>query len=180
MFGWSHEFQSAQNLLQLLRIGSANGVSLVMVASPPEGQWILRPTQHQKLYIDVWWRGKANGRLMIILAHLMTRNWEWGNTELRVFRVVEDEAGMEPATTSLMQLIDEARVDAKVMTILREGRSFRDILYQQSSWSECVFLGFDLPRKEQEQAWFENYESLLKGMPPTVLVHALSEQDVLT
>lgn len=180
LFGWSLDGLRSRRLVRLLRVCQANGVSQVMVASPQAPNWVPRPPQGQRLFIDVWWRGRANGKLMIILAHLMTRNWEWTNTQIRVLRVVDDEAGLEPARKSLEELIEAARVDATVVTIVRGPRKFREILREQSSWSDCVFLGFEIPEEGRELSWHAMYQNLLQDMPPTILVHAHQDEDILT
>ena len=181
LFGWSQEYIRAQRLLRMLRVGKANGTSLVLVSASPEKVISLKPTQHQKLFIDVWWRGHANGQLLIILAHLLTQNWEWSNSELRIIRVVEDEAGVEPATKALEELLDKARVDARAVTLVRGHRSFKEVLTEQSSWADCVFLGFELPDESQEEDWYQRFSNLLENMPPCILVNSsLQNEDILT
>lgn len=179
LYGLSQDSDKIKDLMDRVRMGCAHGLNQVLVALPATQRDIVRPSRQQKQFIDIWWRGQANGKLMIILGHLMSRNWEWSNSELRIIRVVEEAVGLEPARQALQDLVEEARVEATVIALVKD-RSFEDILYHQSGFSDCVFLGFDLPLPGQEQQWYEHYRELLKKMPPTLLVHARSDADVLT
>ncbi len=179
LFGFSESPEKIPDLMSRIRSGATHGLNQVLIALPNEKKTVVRPSRQQKQFIDIWWRGQTNGKLMLILGHLMSRNWEWNNSELRVIRVVDDEAGLAPANQALEELIDESRVAATVITLVKD-RPFAEMLYHQSSFSDCVFLGFDIPTPEREASWYENYRSLLKNMPPTVLVHARNEEDLLT
>jgi len=86
---------------------------------------------------------------------------------------------LESAQAALQKLIDEARVDARAFTFVSEGRAFREILFEKSNLAQCVFLGFEIPAENQEASWYENYNDILKGMPPTVLVSSVGEENIL-
>ena len=179
MYGLSQHAEKVGDLMARVRVGSAYGLNQILIALPAHQKEIVRPSRQQKQFIDIWWRGQDNGKLMIILGHLMGRNWEWNNSELRVIRVVDDEVGLTPAREALQALVDEARVEATVITLLKD-RPFQEILYHQSGFSDCIFMGFDIPAPEEEQQWYSGYKEMLKNMPPTILVHARTEEDVLT
>lgn len=179
LYGFSQSSDKVKDLMDRVRVGCAHGLNQVLVALPSSKKEIVRPSRQQKQFIDIWWRGQENGKLMIILGHLMGRNWEWSNSELRIIRVVEDEVGLEPARSALKALVEEARVEASVIALVKD-RPFQEILYHQSGFSDCVFLGFDIPHSGEEEQWYANYAQLLKNMPPTLLVHARTEEDVLT
>jgi hypothetical protein len=131
-----------------------------------------------KRRIDVWWRGRKNGALMLMLAHLTTRNWEWSRTSIRLLRVVADERGVEPARQALQALVEGARFDATA-EVLPADRPFVEILAEQSGDADCVFLGFELPEEGQEAGWRERYEALLEVVPTALLVSAPDGDDIL-
>jgi len=178
MFGWSHNPEGNQRLLGFLKTAYYNQTNLVLVKADGTSLADKMAFQDQKR-IDVWWRGKKNGELMLMLAHLLTRNWEWAHAEIRVLRMVDDEAGIKPSTDSLQALIDEARVDARAVTFVSKGRSFHKVLFETSSFSHCVFLGFELPDDEHQSAWHSNFESMLNNMPPAILVCSIEKEDIL-
>ena len=41
--------------------------------------------------IDIWWRGRQNGSLMLILAHLLTCSGPWRKTRIRLLRLSDPE-----------------------------------------------------------------------------------------
>ena len=128
--------------------------------------------------IDVWWRGRKNGALMLMLAHLVTRNWEWSRASIRLLRVVRDERGVKPAREALQRLVDAARLDARA-EVLPADRPFGEILAEQSGDADCVFLGFELPEPGQEDSWRERYAQLLEVVPTALLVSAPEGEDLL-
>lgn len=140
LFGWSADADRIGPLLQLLRSAQSMQMSLLLIR--PGAITAPRPRSHKR--IDVWWRGERNGRLMLLLAHLLTQNWEWSNMEVRLLRVVEKEAGLVPAREALQILIEAERLDASAMTVLSD-KPFPEVLHEQSRDAACVFLGFALP-----------------------------------
>jgi hypothetical protein len=128
--------------------------------------------------IDVWWRGLKNGPLMLLLAHLLTRNWEWAHARIRLLRVVSDEEGRQPALEALKQLVVDARVHAEPEVICRP-QPFPEILREYSRDSDCVFLGFEIPPDEQAAEWQANYERFFAGMPTTILINSRGMPDLL-
>ena len=127
--------------------------------------------------IDIWWRGHKNGALMLLLAFLISENWEWANTKIRILRGVEKETGQEPAEQALQKLVDLARVEAAVEIVLEEG-SFSRVLHKHSADATCVILGFELPEEGAEAEWHDNYRSFIDEMPTMILVNSLGGEDL--
>jgi amino acid transporter len=171
-FGWKSDPNGLEKLVRYLRLSSKMQMSLVLLR-----QKDLTPPPGQKR-IDVWWRGRKNGGLMVILAFLLSRNWEWTRSRIRIIRVVENEAGREPAEDALQDLIDKARVDATSHAIVSD-KPFPEILHEQSADAACVFLGFECPETGEVYRWHAFYEKLLKNMPTTVLVSSFAGEDML-
>lgn len=172
MFGWTNTHDQFHHLAQSLRTANTVGMGLVLIRDKGV------PTFKTRKRIDIWWRGNKNGELMILLAHLLTRNWEWAGSQLRVRRVVYDEAGVEPATQALQALIDEARVDALAEAVLSDGRPFTQIIKENSWNAHCVFLGFEVPEEGDENRWHGFYEEVMEFLPTTILVSALGTENM--
>lgn len=200
LFGWSGDAARIGPLLQLLR--SAQSMQMCLLLIRPGRVVAPHPRSHKR--IDVWWRGEKNGRLMILLAHLLTQNWEWSNMDVRLLRMVEKEAGLVPAREAMQTLIEAERLDATAMTVLSD-KPFREVLHEQSHDAACVFLGFALPPEpdapaqgggngtddslqegesadsarsdtataaDTDTTWHAHIESLMEGLPTTILVSA--------
>jgi hypothetical protein len=126
-------------------------------------------------FVDIWWRGKKNGGMMLILAYLMNENNLWNNIRIRLIRVIENESGKEHAVVALQDMIDRARVEAEAHVIVSD-KSFPEILYETSEYSDVVFLGFELPDSDYEK-WYNSYKTLLDSFSPTVLLVKSSEEE---
>ena len=173
VFGWSSKHERRHAYINELRIAYTIGMSLVMV----KHNGIPAP-EHAKR-IDIWWRGKKNGNLMLLLGFLLTENWEWSGTVIRLLRVVQNEVGIVPARDALLQLVDEARVEATV-EVITTSEPFHQVLKRYSSDASCVLLGFELPNKEEELTWHTTYLSYFSQLPTTVLlVNSSGEEDLL-
>ena len=171
VFGWSGKMERRQTYLNALRTASTLGMSLALVETKEV------PEPETKKRIDIWWRGHKNGALMLLLAFLISENWEWANTRIRILRVVENEAGREPAEQDLQQLLDLARVEGDVQIVLEE-ESFSRTLHTHSTDATCVILGFELPGKAKEAEWHDCYRSFVDEMPTMILVNSLGGEDL--
>jgi amino acid transporter len=172
MFGWTLSADRFGSLAHHLRNAETLGISQVLTRDRGV------PKTKGKKRIDVWWRGQENGDLMVILAHLLTRNWEWVQSRIRVIRVVESEAEKTNAEEDLQSLIDKARVKAQAVAVVSDGKAFSWILYEESKDADCVFLGMELPDEGDEEAWHNTYKKLLKGLPTTLLINSVGGEDM--
>ncbi|MBW2471175.1 MAG: hypothetical protein JRE18_03755, partial [Deltaproteobacteria bacterium] len=171
VFGWSGKMERRQTYLSQLRTASTLGMSLALV----ESKGVVEPESKKR--IDIWWRGHKNGALMLLLAFLISENWEWTNTTIRILRVVDNEAGREPAEKDLQELINLARVECQINIVVSE-ESFVRVLHENSADSTCVILGFELPPKDKEAEWHACYRSFVDGMPTMILVNSLGGEDL--
>jgi amino acid transporter len=171
LFGWSGKMERRQNYIKELRSASALGISLALI----ETNGLPAPEESKR--IDIWWRGHKNGALMLLTAFLLSENWEWKNSKIRILRVIENEEGRIPAEEALHKLLDLARVDGDVEVVLEEA-SFSRILHKHSADATCVILGFELPEMGKEAEWHDRYRSFVDEMPTMILVNSLGGEDL--
>lgn len=95
LIGWSDDPERSVVFGSLLRTLLALNRSIVILRCEEEDQdpWIAPPGS-----VDVWWRGKKNGALMLLLAHLLIQNTAWRTRNIRLLRVIPAEAGREETT----------------------------------------------------------------------------------
>ncbi|MBU0676439.1 MAG: amino acid permease [Proteobacteria bacterium] len=165
IFGWSSEYDHLSAYLRQLRIAAVLEMSIFLFSV----RGLPRPGLHKR--IDIWWRGRKNGEMMLLAAHLMTENWEWENTEIRLLRVVENEEGQLPASDALAEIIKLSRVKAYPQVIVSQDL-FETIFREYSGEADCIFLGYELPESEDEKKWHGFYQKLLYKMPTTILVNS--------
>ena len=171
LFGWAEESGRMGGLGQHIRTANLLDQAVVLLKRDPDLLPTLERGSARTRRIDVWWRGQANGALMLLLAHLLTRNWEWSGAEVRVLRLVPHENGREPAVQALQALLDASRVDATAVTLV-DPRPFAEVLRATSGESACVFLGFGIPEAGTEERWHSGFQTLLDGLPTTLLINA--------
>lgn len=122
-----------------------------------------------KKRIDVWWRGRKNGSLMAVMAHLLSSNWEWDNPEIRVLRLINNPDGSEAVRDAFQQMLDDVRIDA-IPTPVVSDLPFNQVVQQYSSDATCVLLGFDFP--DDVSAWLAKVAETIDPLPTTLLVCA--------
>ena len=126
--------------------------------------------------IDVWWRGQTNGSLMIILAWLVSLNWEWGRSRVRILRAVEPGADTASARRDLRALVEAARMSGDIEVV--ETADLKTTLHAESTDADVVFLGFSPAGGEDPTAWYARYASMTEGLPTTLLVASTGDADV--
>ncbi|MEZ5336657.1 MAG: amino acid permease [bacterium] len=171
MLGWPSEQTDIAAYVRRLESATDKGMSLVLIRGK-----VLPPVLGQRS-IDVWWRGRRNGSLMILLAHMLQHSIGWNSARIRILRQVQDEAEREPALSDLRAIMEEARVDAEAVVLVSDA-PFGRVMQQHSAEVTTVLLGFQTPEDADAAAgWRAQYEELLEGMPTTLLVQALDEED---
>ena len=121
--------------------------------------------------IDVWWRGQKNGELMMLLAHLLTQNHEWRHRELRLLRVVDNDAAAEEVEKHLQRLSEESRIEAECLAVVGpEGGNVAMTIQMWSRFAAVVVLGFEAPDEGVEGSFFESIERIAGDLPRVLLV----------
>lgn len=157
MFGWSEEKEANMNQLRVIRSLSRIGKNIIMAKFNDHENWKVK--DHQR--IDVWWSGAANnGDLMLILAYMLTLNPEWKHAQIHVREVIERADRQQTFSESIRNSLKEARIDAKVEVIIKNGHSFPEILKQYSSDADIVMLGLKLTERGEEEYHAQKIDQL--------------------
>jgi len=172
LFGWPRSAERAEVMFRHVRSIAALGKSVVVVVD--QGLPALVRSSRR---IDIWWRGEQNGSLMATLAHLLTQNWEWRNSQVRVLRVIRDKAGHDSSRQAVRSLIEAARINAEVRVIV-STEPFAEVLRSHSAKTDVVFLGLQPGEEEPSLDFYNRLTTLLELMPTTILVHSSGEADV--
>jgi amino acid transporter len=172
LFGWPRSVERAEVMFRHVWSIAAMGKSVVVVAEKG-----LPPEERSRRRIDIWWRGRQNGSLMATLAHLMTQNWEWRDSYIRVLRVIGDAAGRDSSRRAIRGLIEAARIRAEPRIIV-SAEPFSDVFRSHSAKADTVFLGIQHSEDETSAQLYGRISELLKDMPTTILVHSSGEADL--
>jgi hypothetical protein len=120
--------------------------------------------------IDVWWRGRANGELMVLLAHLVLNNPLWQGRRLRLLRVVDNRAGIDEVRAHLDNLLQDARIKGITKAVVSNDPA--SAIQTTSRDAAFVFLGMQPPEPGEEDEFFRRTESLVGKLPRVALVQS--------
>lgn len=172
------EMPEAKRFARNLHIAYSLGCNL-LIFDANEHEWAaVEQLKPERRVIDVWWRDNRTGRLMLVLAYLMTRSEEWRDATIRVILV----ASPEDAEAERLALEKELR-DVRIFAEVRVISPVEDTVNQiagTSAGASIVFMALAF-RNE----WFTDGDGndlapVLQRMPLTVLTMAADEVDLLT
>ncbi|MCO8123034.1 amino acid permease [Stieleria sp. TO1_6] len=118
--------------------------------------------------VDVWWRGRANGELMVLLAHLMLSHSTWRGRKLRLLRVVQNESAIDEVKSHLDGLLREARIVGKTKVVVSANAA--DAIQSTSRDAAFVYLGFAIPEQGDDGEFLEHLVALVGKLPRVALV----------
>jgi len=112
LVGWSEDAVNRQQFVRTVgRILSLQKNLLVFAEAE-------LPAAQLDKHIDVWWRAKENGSLMLTLAHLLQAQPRWRDHTVRVLRVIGDTTRGEEARQGIQHLLEEARIEATAVVLV--------------------------------------------------------------
>jgi hypothetical protein len=124
----------------------------------------------------VYWRGKDNGGLMLLLAHLMTQNAQWRGRDIRIIRVIPNEAGREEVKRHLLGLCVSSRINAQPLVVVDEDAI--GAIHRTSRDSAEVYLGFNPPEEANEVAFHASMERWAGDLPRVVFVYSAGQMEL--
>jgi amino acid transporter len=132
--------------------------------------------------IDIWWKGEINGNLMALLSFIIKESDREQGREvpaIRFLRKLGADEDSADALEEMNELIRASRLEAKVVIISGDEKSFPETLKAQSGDAALVLLG--MPGKKTgslakmfslDKMFFENTLKSYDGMPPILFVKA--------
>jgi amino acid transporter len=157
-----------------LRTAFRMGCNLV-VLDAEEPEWTaLRDVPPDDRRIDVWWRGDASSRLMLLLAYLMTRTEDWEDARIRLLGIC-CAADSSKTAEALQDTLDEARIQAEAVLVEHAGPGE---VAARSADASLVFLPFRLRGSKPLGPFDGPLEQLLAPLPVTALVLAAEDIDL--
>lgn len=167
LLGWPNQEDRGPEFARLLRTIAGLQRSLILVRSVNGDLELWSPPPGP---IDVWWRGRSNGPLMVMLAFLLTKNPGWRNRTIRLLRIVPNEAARDEVRRHLEALANAARIQAEIQTYVSERAV--EAIQEVSAGASVVFIGCEPPEMEaDDERFFAGMENLLGSLPRVVLVY---------
>jgi amino acid transporter len=173
MTAWP-KVEFANRLAKHIRVLRKLSLSSVIMFNKDE---IVVPNDNRKR-IDIWWRGRSNGSLMLILAYLLCLNPQWKGVKIRIIRIIPDAGEYTESLEEMQGLIDAARIAADIKTIV-SAEDFPTIYKRESQDALLTFLGYLPPKDEDAVKVFEFIEKMQQEMPPAFYVTSSGDTDIL-
>ena len=154
--------------LQAVRLLDCNLVILDAKAD----KWSALTEGHQNdLVIDVWWWDDATGRMMLLMAYLMTRSDWWSEAKIRLLAVASNSSG-DRTIDNLNQMLEEVRIEAEPQIV---DAVDADAIAEQSADSSLVFLPFRLKAQSVVDPFGNPMEDSLFLLPVVAMVMAVED-----
>lgn len=170
LVGWPNEEQRFEPFAAMLRTCANLGASLVSLRFIEETE-SQDPWEVPEGTLDVWWRGRQNGELMLLLAHLLTKNDPWRSHRIRLLRVIQNPAGKDEVLRHLTELIEMSRIRATPHAVIADDP--REAIAQWSRTAAVVFMGFEAPEEGDEQAFCQRMDHWAGALPRVVFVDSI-------
>ncbi|MFC1597218.1 amino acid permease [Planctomycetota bacterium] len=168
LLGWPNDPDRVESFGSILRAVAGFRSSIVAVRTTEDAA---DPWDVPEGTVDVWWRGKANGPLMLLIAHLLTINDQWRTRQIRLLRVASSEAARAEMTEHLEGLIETSRIRATAAVIVADD--VPRAIQQASGKAAVTILGFEAPEEGKEKAFFEAMENLAGSLPRVMFVDSV-------
>ena len=170
LMGWSSDPERSSYFVHHLNTVRRLGMSIILL----EDKDLSHDSLHRR--IDVWWRGEENGYLMILIAHLLTLNWEWSRSRIRLLRLMKEEAG-RGAVAGSSPATDPSRPHGRGGGNHRLGRPSAQGAGTPFRGRLSRHPGFQGPRREGAGCVQvpNALQRILSGLPATLLVCSSGE-----
>ncbi|MDD4527400.1 MAG: amino acid permease [Candidatus Margulisbacteria bacterium] len=164
LLGWSDkEGKEREDYLEIIRFANMYGKNIAIF----DGSMDFLLDSSKTSVVDVWWRGEANGALMLMLAHLLVHGNKIKNAKLRLMRSVDDKLKINQAEEELEDLLVSSRIDAEVCVVL----DTEEVCCSISTYSkdaDVVFLGLSFG--EDGSDFLKQYNPYRESFKSIVLV----------
>ncbi len=127
------------------------------------------PASELQPRLDVWWRAKENGSLMVTLAHLIQDAPRYRDHTIRVLRIIEDEAGREQTDAAMRQLLIDARISAEVEIIVSREAPMA-VIVRHSQVSAVCFVGLALRALSEQENPLASFVPLVAGLKGNLFI----------
>jgi amino acid transporter len=172
LVGWGDQPDELERYAQILRLSERLRRNIVIIKREQEREDWTAP----KGEIHIWWHGRKNGPLMLILAHLLVQNPEFRHRTVRLIHIVPDEAAREQARRHLLEITQRARIDVDPLIVVTEN--LREALLNVSRNAGIVLIGFEPPAVGEHIPFFQEIEVLTDGLHDVILVSSGQTLDI--
>ncbi len=126
--------------------------------------------------LDVWWQDDATGRLMLMLAYLMTRHERWRDDRLRVLiPVPKTHDAPEALLETVGRALDDYRIQAETKIVQDADHPFESDVFADT---DLLLLPFRFQDNLLRLPFDGPVDETLGKLPGTMLVDAAQDIDL--
>ncbi|MCF8111884.1 MAG: amino acid permease [Desulfobacteraceae bacterium] len=151
------------------------GYNIVLFSAEEKAWQKLQEIPAEKRRIDVWWRGDATSRLMILFAHMIRQNRPWHDAKIRVLDISAGVMKSGKTVADLEETLSEIRIQAEPEIVASAGA---DAVAAYSQDAALVFLPFRLIKDLPRDPFADELSPLLCRLPVTAAVLAAKDIDL--
>ncbi|MFP4194240.1 MAG: amino acid permease [Desulfosalsimonas sp.] len=151
------------------------GYNIVLFSAEEKAWKNMQEMPADKRRIDVWWRGDATSRLMILFAHMIRHNRPWHDAKIRVLDISADVVTSGKTVADLEETLSEIRIPAEPEIVACAGA---DAVAAYSQDAALVFLPFRLVKDQPRDPFGDDLSPLLCRLPVTAAVLASKDIDL--
>jgi len=149
---------------------------VIMAADDAKWEVLADPSSSRSGMLDVWWQDDATGRLMLLLAYLMTRHERWRDDRLRV---IVPAPRMQDAADALLHTVnsalDDYRIQAETKVIQDAAHPFLPEVFGDT---DLLLLPFRFQDNLIRLPFEGPVDETLGKLPGTMLVAAARDIDL--
>ena len=149
----------------------SRGRNIMILDAKPAAWDKMDATPEKERRVDVWWWNDATGRLMLLLAHLLTRHKDWDEARIRILSAGRKD-GVHPEYGRLSTFLEDVRIEAEAVEIVN---SDAETIAAWSRDAALVFMPFQLKQDSSVDPFGGPIQDLLPRLPSTVLVLAAED-----
>ena len=165
---------SPYHYVKNLRLIFRQGKNLVILRMDAESWNRVQAAPRAERRIDVWWQGDATSRLMLLLAHLMTRKEPWDKSTIRVL-TQGDGQRIEAERAILEKNLADIRIDADACIVADFDA---DTIVAQSAAATFVLLPMKIQENRIVDPTGNSFERSLPRLPVSAVVMAAEDLDL--
>jgi hypothetical protein len=166
MMGTTTDKERWPQFCESLRIASKKNRSILLCDCVEDRQSWVPPDGR----IDILWKGEKHGALMLLLAHLLTRNPQWRTRQLRILATIAPGKPGEKYQKGIKDLLHRARINASVHVFESENDDIT--LAKRTGNTAVLFVPFEPPGPEEDEQFFERMSMITRLTPDVIMVYS--------
>jgi amino acid transporter len=150
------------------------GRNIIVLDAKQERWQAMLSIPEKERRIDVWWWDDATGRLMLLLAHLITRTKDWDDARIRVLSAAI-KADMQGPVETLKTFLEDVRIDAEPVELETVDAA---TVALESSDASLVLMPFQIKGDRSLDPFGDPVENIINRLPSVAMVLAAEDIDL--